>query len=53
MAPSTDRRFTRDLMLDAVPNSSASILLTRLIWSFGGMISEIMLVPFLETGGKE
>jgi hypothetical protein len=35
-------------MFDAVPNSSASILLTRDVWSFGGMMSEIMLVPFLE-----
>jgi len=38
MAPRTEDRLTRDLMLDAVPNSSASILLTLEIWSFGGMI---------------
>lgn len=47
MAPKTDKRLTRDLMFDAVPNSSANILLTREIWSFGGMINEIMLVPLL------
>ena len=47
IAPSTDRRFTLDLMFDAVPNSSANILATLEIWSFGGMISEIMLVPLL------
>lgn len=29
MAPRTDRRFTRDLIFEAVPNSSANILLTR------------------------
>lgn len=48
MAPKTDKRLTRDLMFDAVPNSSANILLTREIWSFGGMINEIMLVPLLQ-----
>lgn len=48
IAPSTERRFTRDLMFDAVPNSSASILLTREIWSLGGMMREIILVPFLK-----
>ena len=48
IAPSTDNLFTRDLMLDAVPNSSANILLTLDIWSFGGIIREIMLVPFLK-----
>lgn len=40
-------------MLDAVPNSSANILLTRDIWSFGGMINEIMLVPFLKKKNVE
>ena len=30
MAPKTDKRFTRDLMFEAVPYSSANILLTRL-----------------------
>lgn len=45
MAPSTESRFTRDLMFDAVPYSSASILLTREIWSLGGMTREIMDVP--------
>lgn len=29
IAPNTDNLFTRDLMFDAVPNSSANILLTR------------------------
>ncbi len=37
------------LILDAVPNSSANILATLETWSFGGMIKEIMLVPFLLT----
>lgn len=36
-------------MFDAVPNSSANILATRDIWSFGGIINEIMLVPFLQV----
>lgn len=49
MAPSTESLFTRDLMLEAVPNSSANILETRDIWSLGGMISDIIDVPFLET----
>lgn len=35
-------------MLEAVPNSSANILLILEIWSLGGMIREIMLVPLLE-----
>lgn len=48
MAPSTERRFTRDLMLEAVPNSSANIFATRDIWSLGGMINDIMLVPLLK-----
>lgn len=39
--------LVRDLMLEAVPYSSLSILLTRAIWSLGGMMSEIMLVPLL------
>lgn len=39
--------LTRDLMLDAVPYSSPSILLTRAIISLGGMMSEIMDVPLL------
>ena len=47
MAPSTDSLFTRDLILEAVPNSSANILLIREIWSLGGMMSEIIDVPFL------
>ena len=45
IAPRTLNRFTLDLMLDAVPYSSASILDTLEIWSPGGMISEIMEVP--------
>ena len=59
MAPSTDRRFTRDLMLEAVPYSPVSILLAfeicylmkpreHLTWSPGRMIREIIDVPFLE-----
>ena len=62
MAPRTLSRFTLDLMLDAVPYSSANIFDTRDIWSPehkiyllncchrvgipGGMMSEIILVPF-------
>ena len=38
------------LIFDAVPYSSASILLIRDTWSFGGIISEIILVPFLQIG---
>lgn len=34
-------------MLGALPSSSASIFDTLEIWSFGGTINEIMLVPFL------
>jgi len=49
IAPRTDCRFTRLLMLDAVPNSSANILATREIWSLGGIIRDIMLVPLLKT----
>ena len=48
IAESTERRLTRDLMLDAVPNSSASILAAIEIWDFGGRISDIMLVPLLQ-----
>ena len=47
MASSTDSLFTRDLILEAFPISSANILLIREIWSLGGMISEIIDVPFL------
>lgn len=47
MAASTESLFTRDLILEAVPNSSANILLILAIWSLGGMMREIMLVPFL------
>ena len=53
MADNTDSLLTLDLMLDAVPNSSANILLTLAIWSFGGMMREIMEVPFLGGGGGE
>jgi len=49
MAPSTDCRLTRLLMFEAVPNSSASIRDTRDIWSLGGMMSEIILVPLLQA----
>lgn len=45
--PRATHLLTRDLMFDAVPYSSPSILLTRAIISLGGMISEIMDVPFL------
>ena len=45
MAASTDCLLTRDLMFEAVPISSASILEVRLIWPLGGMTSEIMEVP--------
>ena len=48
MAPRTDNLLTLLLMFEAVPNSSANIFATREIWSFGGMMSEIMLVPFLK-----
>lgn len=41
-------RFTRLLMLDAVPYSSESIFVTCATCDFGGMMSEIMLVPFLK-----
>lgn len=53
IAPSTDNLLTRDFMFEAVPNSSASILLTLEIWSFGGIIREIMLVPFLKSEKSE
>ena len=45
MAPKTLNRFTRDLMLEAVPYSSASILLIWDICVPGGMMREIMDVP--------
>lgn len=41
--------FTRDLMLLAVPYSSASSLLACATCDFGGMTSEIMLVPLLRV----
>ena len=46
IAPKTDNLLTLDLMLEAVPYSSANILLTRLIWSPGGIIRDIIDVPF-------
>lgn len=49
MAPSTLCLLTRDFMFDAVPYSSANIFDTLAIWSLGGMMSEIMLVPFLKV----
>jgi len=49
MAPSTDWRFTRLLMFEAVPNSSASIRDTRDTWSLGGMMSDIIDVPLLNA----
>ena len=45
LLPKTDNLLTLDLMLEAVPYSSANILLTRLIWSPGGIMREIMEVP--------
>lgn len=36
------------MIFEAVPNSFASMADTREIWSFGGIISDIMLVPFLQ-----
>lgn len=45
MAESTDCRFTRDLMFDAVPYSSVSILFVSAICERGGMTSEIIDVP--------
>ena len=47
MAPRTESLLTLLLMFEAVPNSSANIFVTREIWSLGGMINEIMLVPLL------
>lgn len=44
--------FTLLLIFEAVPNSSANIFATREIWSFGGMIKEIILVPFLRENDK-
>ena len=52
MAERTDNLLTRDLILEAVPYSSESILLTREIWSPGGMINEIMEVPFPRAASK-
>ena len=46
IAPRTDSRFTRLLIFEAVPYSSASILATREIWSRGGITKEIIEVPF-------
>lgn len=40
-------------MLEAVPNSSANIFATREIWSLGGMINEIMLVPLLRREKRD
>ena len=48
IAPNTDNLLTRLLIFEAVPNSSANIFETRGIWSFGGMMREIMLVPLLK-----
>lgn len=52
MAPRTERRLTRDLMLLAVPYSSLNILFTRDIWSPGGMIRDIIEVPFPRAACK-
>jgi len=48
IAPRTDNRFTRDLILEAVPYSSANILLTCEIWDFGGIIKLSKKTKFLE-----
>lgn len=48
IADNTDNRFTRDLMLDAVPYSSANILAIKETCPFGGIISEIIDVPLLK-----
>lgn len=48
IAPRTDSLLTRDLIFDAVPNSSANILETLEIWSLGGMMRDIIEVPFLK-----
>ena len=53
IAESTERRLTRDLMFDAVPNSSASIFAAREIWSFGGRISEIIDVPLPRAASRD
>jgi len=53
MAPRTDILFTLLLMLEAVPNSSANILATLDIWSLGGMIREIILVPLLSKANAK
>lgn len=44
----TDWRFTRLLILAAVPISSVNILLTMDNWPFCRMINDIMLVPLLQ-----
>lgn len=46
IAPITDSRFTRDLMRDAVLASPTSMVVYRLMSSFGGMIRVIIEVPF-------
>ena len=52
MAESTERRFTRDLIFDAVPNSSANIFAARETWSFGGMIKLIIEVPLPRAASR-
>lgn len=52
IADNTDNRFTRDLMLLAVPYSSVNILDVLLICSPGGKTRLIMLVPFLHAGDE-
>lgn len=47
IAESTESRLTRDLMFDAVPNSSASILAAIETWDLGGRMREIIEVPLL------
>lgn len=43
MAPSTDWRLTRDLILEAVPNSSASIFVILDIWSLGAKWDSLLV----------
>lgn len=52
IAESTESRLTRDLMFEAVPNSSASILAAMETWDLGGRMSEIMEVPLLRDANE-
>ena len=52
MAPSTLCLLTLLLMLDAVPISSLSILLTLLTWSLGGTMRLIIDVPLPRAASR-